>query len=536
MKNKTFVALCLIVTFLFTLAGCGKGNDQGAAAGTPAKDSVIITMDPESEHAAGFDPIMGWAAGEHTHDPLIQSTLLVTKDDITIGYDLAKEYTISPDGLTWTFKIRSDVKFTDGVPLTAKDVAFTYNNAIKQATETDLSMLKSVEAIDDTTAVFHLNTPYSAFAYIAAVVGIVPEHAYNAETYGKNPIGSGRYMLKQWDKGQQVILEANPNYYGEQPKMKKVTVVFMSEESSYAAAKGGQVDVAYTAPSYTANPIKGYNILSFNTEDIRGINFPCIPAGNKTPAKKNGQTYPAGNDVTANLAIRQAIACAVDREAIVKNVLNGYGSVAYSDCVNEPWDVDAMKVAYDPAKAKAIMEAEGWKLNADGIYEKQGLKAEFDLLYISSNSVRAGIAMAVKEMLSQVGIKVNPVGSSWDKIASLCYETPHVFGAGMHSPDGIRNHYYTGKNYASYSNPTVDKYIDEALAATSMDAAYQSWKKAQWDGTTGVTPQADSPWVWLVEVKHIYFAKENLNMIDKKIHPHGYGWTVVNNVHKWYWN
>lgn len=242
MKRKRFLVSCLLAAFLFILTGCGTNADKSGSSAV--KDSVVISMDSESEPAAGFDPIMGWAAGEHTHDPLIQSTLLITKDDITIGYDLAKEYTISPDGLTWTFKIRPDVKFTDGVPLTAKDVAFTYNNAMKQATDTDLSMLKSVEAIDDTTVVFHMNTPYSAFAYTAAVVGIVPEHAYKAETYGTNPIGSGRYILKQWDKGQQVILEANPDYYGEKPKIKKVTIVFMSEDASYAAAQGGQVDVA----------------------------------------------------------------------------------------------------------------------------------------------------------------------------------------------------------------------------------------------------------------------------------------------------
>lgn len=309
----------------------------------------------------------------------------------------------------------------------------------------------------------------------------------------------------------------------------------MSEDAAYAAAKAGQVDVAHTAPAYTVNPIKGYNILAFNSVDIRGLNLPAIPAGKQTPARKNGETYLAGNNVTANLAIRQAIARAIDREAIVKNVLYGYGSVAYTDSLNEPWENEAMKVAYDPAKAKAILEADGWKLNGEGIYEKQGLKAEFDLLYISSNSVRTGIAMAVKEMLQQVGIKVNPVGSSWDKISTLCYATPHVFGAGLHSPTGVRSHYYTGKNYASYSNPTVDQYIEQALAANSVEGSYEFWKKAQWDGQTGVTPQADSPWVWLVEIKHIYFAKENLNVVDNKIHPHGYGWTIANHVHQWSW-
>ena len=500
------------------------------------KDSVIISMDLESSPAAGFDPILGWASGEHTHDPLFQSTLLVTNDDITIGYDLAKEYAISEDGLTWTFKIRDDVKFTDGHPLTASDVAFTYNSARKQAIEADLSMLDRVEAPDAATVVFHLNKPYSAFAYIAAVVGIVPEHAYDVKTYGSNPIGSGRYVLKQWNKGEQIIMEANPDYYGRPAKIKKVTVVFMSEDASYAAAKAGQVDVAYTAADYTQRPVPGYKVTAFKSVDIRGINLPTIPSGNVHKERVSGRELPAGNDVTANLAVRRAMAYAIDREAIVKNVLYGFGSVAYSDCLGEPWDNPAMKVAYDPAKARAIMEADGWKKGSDGVYAKNGLKAEFDLLYMASNSARTGIAMAVTEMMKEVGIKINPVGSSWDEIAPQTFKTPHVFGAGMHSPSGIISHYYTGRNAADYSNPTVDGYVDQALAAPSIEASYPLWQKAQWDGTTGVTPDGDSPWVWIAAIEHIYFARDGLNVIDHKIHPHGYGWTIANNVDQWYWD
>lgn len=519
---------------MFILAGCGGSNDT---AKNETKDSVIISMDQESEPAAGFDPIMGWAAGEHTHDPLFQSTLLITKDDLTIGNDLATGYTISEDGKTWTFKIRSDVKFTDGEPLTASDVAFTYNSAKQQATETDLSMLDEVEAVNDTTAIFHFNKPYSAFAYIAAVVGIVPEHTYDPVTYGQNPIGSGRYILKQWDKGEQVIMEANPDYYGEKAKIKRVTIVFMSEEASYAAAQAGQVDVAYTAPDYTVKPVNDYNIVSFDSVDIRGINMPCIPSGNKTEPDASGQTFPAGNDVTSNLAIRQALSFAIDRDALVKDVLRGYGQVAYSESHGEPWENEAMKnVSYDPQKSKSIMEADGWKLNADGIYEKNGLKAEFDMLYMSTNSVRTAIAMAVAEKAKGVGIKINPVGASWDEISKLYYETPHVFGAGMHSPTGIISHYYTGRNGASYSNPEVDAHVEEALAAKSVEASYPLWSQVHWDGANGVTPTADTPWIWLVEIDHIYFVKNGLNVVDHKIHPHGYGWTIANNVDQWYWN
>ena len=79
-------------------------------------------------------------------------------------------------------------------------------------------MLDYAEAVDDTTVLFHMTTPFSIWPYTMAIVGIVPEHAYDSATYGANPIGSGRYLLKQWDRGQQVILEANPDYYGAAPK------------------------------------------------------------------------------------------------------------------------------------------------------------------------------------------------------------------------------------------------------------------------------------------------------------------------------
>ena len=105
-----FLMLCLLV-------GCGA--QPTAQETTHADDAVVIALDVNSEPAAGFDPAYGWGAGEHVHEPLIQSTLTVTNPDLTIGYDLATGYTVSEDGLTWTVTIRGDVKFTDGEPLTA---------------------------------------------------------------------------------------------------------------------------------------------------------------------------------------------------------------------------------------------------------------------------------------------------------------------------------------------------------------------------------------------------------------------------------
>ena len=115
------------------------------------KESVIVVMGPSSEPEAGFDPAYGWGAGEHVHEPLIQSTLTVTKADMTIGYDLATDMNVSDDGMTWTVTIRDDVKFTDGEPLTAEDVAFTYNTLRDTSSVNDFTMLEEAKALDNTT-------------------------------------------------------------------------------------------------------------------------------------------------------------------------------------------------------------------------------------------------------------------------------------------------------------------------------------------------------------------------------------------------
>lgn len=233
------------------LAGCARGaadsganepvaaGAAGAGVGPDGVSQVVITMTPSSEPAAGFDPLVGWGAGEHVHEPLIQSTLIATDNNLAFVNDLATDYGCSEDGLTWTFHIREGVMFTDGVPLTAEDVAFTINGIVNgEAAEADLSMVDEARAVDAITCEIAMKRPNNALLYTLAVVGIVPAHAYGPD-YGEHPIGSGRYMLEQWDRGQQVILRANPDYYGEKPLMDRVVVLFMEEDASLAARPVG---------------------------------------------------------------------------------------------------------------------------------------------------------------------------------------------------------------------------------------------------------------------------------------------------------
>lgn len=536
-----FTALVLVLTASLA-TGCTSRNSADQSAGMTGSVSgndneVIVSMTTTSEPTYGFDPLYSWGCGEHVHEPLIQSTLITTDADLNFVNDLATDYFASEDGLTWTFCIRDDVKFTDGEPLTASDVAFTVNGInANEASEADLSMIDSVEAVDETTAVFHLNKPFNALLYTLAVVGIVPEHAYDAQTYGANPIGSGRYMLEEWNRGQQVILKSNPDYYGEAPKMERVIVVFMDEDASLAAANSKQVDVAYTAATVASsvNP-EGYNLLNCKSVDSRGISLPCIPSGSE---KADGESvYPAGNDVTCNLAIRRAINYGVDRQKMIDNVLSGFGTAAYSVSDGMPWYNDAMEVQYDPERAKSTLEQDGWALGDDGIYAKDGIRASIPLSYGANDSVRQALAAEFANQMKEIGIEVAIKGLSWDEIYPLEYSEPVLWGWGANSPTQFYDlHYSSGwGNFACYDNASVDADLDAALATPSVEESYQYWKDAQWDGVEGVAPQGGASWVWLVNIDHLYFERDGLHVAKQKPHPHGHGWSLLNNVNEWVW-
>ncbi len=550
-KNCKKVLLTITAVLVAAgLAGCGMGNgasgqqtgdakgqtDQLAQAQTEdtEKDSVIVVMGPSSEPEAGFDPVYGWGAGEHVHEPLIQSTLTVTNKDLTIGYDLATDMETSEDGMTWTVTIRPDVKFTDGETLTAEDVAFTYNTLRDNSTVNDFTMLDEAEATDDTTVVFHMKRPYSIWPYTMAITGILPEHAYGPD-YGQNPIGSGRYIMKQWDKGQQVIFEANPDYYGEAPKMKQVTVLFMEEDAAFAAVQAGQADLAYTAASYSDLTVDGYDLLAFKTVDNRGFNLPAVPSGAVT-----ADGVAAGNDFTSDVRVRRAINLGIDREEMIEHVLNGYGSPAYSVCDKMPWYNEASETSYDPEGAKALLEEAGWIEGKDGIREKDGVQAGFTLMYPASDSVRQALAADTANQLKELGIQVFIEGVGWDTAYDRAQSTPLMWGWGAHTPMEFYNIYHTAQNssfaeYSPYSNEKVDEYMDQALASPSLEESYDLWRMAQWDGENGVAQDGDIPWIWLVNIDHLYWSRKGLHVADQKLHPHGHGWSIVNNVDQWTW-
>lgn len=520
-----------LMTFLMLLAMTACGQQEAAVRDT---DSVVIAISSEPET---LDPTKGWG---HGSAPIIQSTLLYYNGEMELVNDLATDYALSGDGLTWTFTIRDDAYFTDGEPVTAADVAFTLETAKAAQGSVDLTYMERAEAVDDTTLVVTLSKPTSVFLNTLASIGIVPEHAYS-DSYGTNPaVGSGPYQFVEWRAQEQLILRANENYYGGAPAIKNVTIVFMDEDAALAAVKAGQVDVACTAATLATTVVEGYHVEAVDSADNRGFTLPVLPEeGNVTASG-----HPIGNDVTCNLEIRQAIAYAIDRQLVADLVLNGYGRPAYSENDGMPWNNPETVIETDVDYAKKLLADAGWSdSDGDGIVEKNGVKAQFNCLYPSGDSVRQAVAMAAAEQVAQIGIKITVEGASWDEITKRMFSEAVMMGWGSAIPNETYYLYYSEGallddfyNPEGYRNETTDAYLTAAMEALTVEEAYENWQLAQWDGETGTAMQGQCPWVWIVNLDHLYFVRDGLRIGSQAIHPHGSSMPLLQNLREWSWS
>ena len=528
MKSK----IVFFLIFSMMLIGCSEINNN-STGDDPDNDRDELVLAIGGEPDDGFDPTAGWGL---YGSPLFQSTSLSYDQDFNIVHDLAINYDVSVDGLIWTIELREDVQFSDGEPLTSEDVVFTFETTKNSGSIIDLSNLDKVKAINGNTVEFTLKQPDSTFIHLLITTGIVPKHLYD-EGYNEKPIGSGPYQLVQWDKGQQLIVEANPYYYGHEPYFQKVTFLFLSEDAAFAAAKAGEVDIASIPTTFAEETIPGMELVNVESVDNRGVMFPFVPSGEKT-----AEGYPIGNDVTSDIAIRKAINIGIDRNALVEGVLNGYGTPAFTIADKLPWWNP--ETAFEDNKieaAKEILEEAGWKVNENGMREKDGMLASFSLLYPADDMTRQSLSMAFAEMVKPLGIEVETEGHSWNELEKRMFSEPIMMGWGSHDPIEIYNLYssktkgidYYNTNY--YSNETVDNYLDKALRATTQEEANTFWKKAAWDGETGYSVKGDAPWAWLVNIDHLYLVNENLDIGEQKIQPHGHGWPITDFIQHWQW-
>ena len=533
-KKIAISLLCItMLASSLLVGGCSsKQAENSQSEEKEAKKELVLALGSEPE--GGFDPINGWG---RYGSPLFQSTLLKRNQDMNIINDLATGYEVSEDGLTWTVNIREDAKFSDGQPLTSEDVVFTFEKLMESSSTVDLTFVDSVTSKSDYSLEFKLKSPRSTFISNLIATGIVPKKSYTSEYY-QNPIGSGPLVLVQWDKGQQIIVKPNENYYGQKPNFDKITFLFLEEDAAFAAAKAGQLDMTAIPPSYASQKIEGMKLTEVSSVDNRGIMFPTVKSG-----EADADSNPIGNDVTSDLAIRQAINVALDRQAIVDGVLEGYGTKAYSICDKMPWwNEETVTTDNDVDLAKKILADGGWiDADGDGILEKDNIKAEFNLVYPSGDQLRQSLAMVVADMVKPIGINIVIEAKTWDEIEAVLHKDAILMGWGSQDPLEMYNVYSSKMkgvewyNPGYYENQKVDEYMEKALQARSEEEANEYWKKAQWDGETGLSGKGDVPWVWLVNRSHLYLVNDKLDIGKQQIQPHGHGWPLTSNIEQWKW-
>jgi peptide/nickel transport system substrate-binding protein len=541
MKLSLKAAACA-AGILLAIAACtpstsqqnSRQNDSSVPQQSGSSEQIVLALS-NSEFDDGFDPTLGWG---RYGSPLFQSTLLKRNSELEFENDLATNYSVSDDGKVWTVTIRDDAKFSDGTPVTAEDVAYTFNKAGESGGKTDVTVLQEAIATDPTTVELRLKQPQSTFINRLATLGIVPKHAHNAE-YGRNPIGSGPYKLVQWDEGQQLIAEVNPDYYGNVPQIKRLVFLLVEEDAAFAAAKAGQAQVASVPQTLAVQSIDNMKLYDVQSVDNRGIMFPFAPnTGRKTP---DGAAI--GNNVTADLAIRQAVNFGIDRQALVDGILEGYGSPAYGPVSGLPWEQKEANIEDGQIdRAKQILAEGGWSdKNNDGVVEKNGQPAEFTILYPASDSIRQALALSVAEQIKPIGIRANVEGKSWDEIEPLMHSNAIVFGWGSQDPTEVYNLYHSKSaqgdfnNAGYYANSKIDNVLDLAVGASTQEEAIAFWKAAQWDGQTGFTTKGDAAWAWLVNLNHTYFVNTCLDIGNPQIEPHGHGWPITANISDWKW-
>ena len=557
---KKAVLLSLISIIAFSMGACGQSS-QGTGEGTTGSQSessasASVSGSEDSESAASsvvtdqadsaitayvgtnifnssMDPVKGFMS--YGYD-FINNALIRVNPESEYTADLATDWTVSDDALTYTYHLRDDVRFSDGSEFTSEDVKFTYEEVMNNQANNenvDLTRLDSVETPDDYTVVFHLKEPYSPFLDTTAMLQIVPSDSYDSDSFDTKPVGTGAWKVVEYGANQQIILEANEDYFEGAPQIKRVTLVYMDQDAAYAAASSGQLDVVMVSPNYADEKIDGMTLQSFETMDVRQISLPMNPSGT---GEKDGETVETGNDVTSDPAVREALAVGIDRQTIINNALNGVGVPAETFTDNLVWANTQEYQDNQTDEAEKIMEDGGWTMGDDGIYQKDGLRCSFDLIAPGGDEDRYALAEALADNAKNLGIEINVKTASWDEIMTLQYTTPVVWGWGQFSPTVIQSLFSSDlylhgayDNPAGYSNEKVDQDIENALSANNQEDAINYWKDAQ------NIADADHPYLYIVNIRHCYFVKDNLDLSPETQipHPHGHGSPVICNMKDW---
>ncbi|MGW0362851.1 ABC transporter substrate-binding protein [Streptomyces sp. NPDC002990] len=486
----------------------------GAGAGPEKADSAVVGIASEPE---SLSPLLGYGKDGNSK---IFDGLLTHDAGMKLKPALAEALPeVSADGLTYTYKLRQGVKFSDGAPFSAKDVVFTYRTILdpktNNASKTELDAIAGVEARGEDAVVFTLKYPYAPFAE-RTVLPIAPEHVagrqdVNSGDFTTEPIGTGPYVLTGWSKGEKLGFKANPGYWGGEPAVKKFTMAVIKDDDIRATRlRSGELDAAILPP----NLAKGFaGDRARRTYAAKSFDYRTV-------------TLPTHHQVTGDVAVRQALDIAVDRKAMVDRLMEGAGKPAYGPVpTDSPWFTAGTERTQDLDRAKQILDAAGWRTGEDGIRVKDGVRASFPLWYPSGDKLRQDHALAFASDAKKAGIEIRTEAGTWEVIEPRMKTDAVLAGGGSPAdPDFDQYQLLTSSlagdgfnNMAWYDNKTVDQALAEARKSGDHTA-----RKAAYD-TVQRELVKNPGYVFLTHIDHLYVVNDKWDGLTTQTEPHDHG-------------
>ncbi|MHB1907985.1 MAG: ABC transporter substrate-binding protein [Nitrososphaerales archaeon] len=531
----------LVILLLLTLSTFpGIANQLNLGSASPIARSANaqstggnLVVGYTGEPADIFNPIILFSAYAYMINSLTYESLLQWDQNLNLIPDLATNYSISPNGLTYTFNLRHNVTWSDGYPFTAQDVVFTAGVTINQSlsegffygplampssqTYTGLTLNKTmVSTPDNYTVVFHLSQPYSPFLLYVASLPTLAQHVLQGQNltndnYINNHIvGTGPFTVTQYVVGSHITMQANPNYWGGKPHLNSITFqVFQDQTSAEIALRNGQINYLENVPPQDVASLNSTAGIVVKTEPSWNIEYMGY---NFNPTLSTGAFNPLSIK-----AVRQAIAETVNVSEVVQTAYKGFatpvnqymipffslnGHSLYNQSIPTP--------NVNLTDANRLLNQSGYLWTSSGGNVSNGSPYRFDITTIisSGNDAELTELQAIQSMLANVGINLiikleeessatadiagAPQPKSWnlfgpthvsespdpDFMASLFYNTPATVGP-------------YGSDWGNYNNTRVNQLY---LAA---EATVNNTQRAQIYQEIGGILSADYAWLWL---------------------------------------
>jgi len=393
---------------------------------------------------------------------------------------------ISADGKTLTYHLRRDVTFSDGKPLTAEDVVFTWQQIMNPANNVPYhfpsDQARSVIAKDPYTVIVSLKEPSAPFLadWMRDGIqgGILPKHLLAGNTdlnkvpYNSKPIGSGPYVVDSYSPGQGLVLSANPSYFRGEAKIKHIRYqIIPNENSLLTALRTHDIDFYWGAPEQQYASLKA----------LEGIKVDATPSQQFEHVVFNTKRAPFDD-----VRVRRAAAYAIDWHALVTNVYLNVDLPGMADVFPKSWAYDASVQPYsrDLERARALLDAAGWKVGPDGIRVRDGKRLTVDISTVNGVTTRVSAEVLIQQNCKDVGIDVQ-VRNYPANLLFSAYGAGGILARGkfdlaiyawVKTPDpddsdtlGFKSVAPHGANYSGFADAQLDKW--QHLGAQSYDRA-----------------------------------------------------------------